>query len=326
MNTFIQKYGGFFLFALGVAGILWLNLSDKNTTDTTVLITSASNYEQVVTTESSGLYFVDIKGMVHYPGVYQVSSGMRISDVVEMAGGILTEADVSGINLSKNVYDQMVIFIPEKTEEVLSSQTSEYYVDVKGNVAVPGVYPVPKGTRIYEVIALAGGFTANADSLALNLSQEVVDEMVIYVGSLSQQNLQSSFTVAISGEVMHPGEYVVYESQTLQDLITLSGGLTADANAVNLIYQMPLYAGFSISIPKVNASEEFTSSIDDGLININTADLDSLMTLNGIGIILGQRIIDYRAENGFFESIEDIMKVSGIKDSIYETIKSFITV
>ncbi|MDO9581100.1 MAG: helix-hairpin-helix domain-containing protein [Bacteroidales bacterium] len=61
-------------------------------------------------------------------------------------------------------------------------------------------------------------------------------------------------------------------------------------------------------------------------MNINTAGLEALMTLKGIGNILGQRIIDYRAEYGFFLSIEDIMQVSGIKDVVYAQIKDYIIV
>ena len=56
-------------------------------------------------------------------------------------------------------------------------------------------------------------------------------------------------------------------------------------------------------------------------ININTADLDTLMTLSGIRIILGRRIIDYRAEYGDFAAIEDIMFVSGIKESVFAKIR-----
>jgi len=326
MNTFIQKYGSFFLLAIGIIGIVWLNLSDRQTSDSAVMITTVSNYEQTMTTEKPSIYYVDIKGDVQFPGVYTAGISMRISDIVEMAGGLLPSADVSSINLSKNIYDQMVIYIPTSTQSDFSQNDIIYFVDVKGNVNAPGVYSVEKGTRIYQVIALAGGFTANADASMLNLSQEVVDEMVIFVDSTENNPTVSTFKAFIGGEVLHPGEYYVSENATLQALITLAGGLTEKANSVNLVYQMTLFDGFSMNIPSIIDSESPIVVNDNGLININTANIDSLMTLNGIGIILGQRIIDYRAEYGFFESTEDIMNVSGIKDSIYETIKNDITV
>lgn len=62
------------------------------------------------------------------------------------------------------------------------------------------------------------------------------------------------------------------------------------------------------------------------LININTADIETLAELPYIGNVIAQRIVDYREANGDFESIEDIKNVSGIGDSIYNEIYRFITV
>lgn len=64
----------------------------------------------------------------------------------------------------------------------------------------------------------------------------------------------------------------------------------------------------------------------DELININTADREQLMQLEGIGEKMAQRIIEYRAENGPFETIQDIMKVSGIGEKKFANMRDFITV
>ena len=64
----------------------------------------------------------------------------------------------------------------------------------------------------------------------------------------------------------------------------------------------------------------------DGRININTASRAELMDLSGIGEVLSERIIDYRNNNGYFQKIEDIMKVSGIGQKKFESIKDKITV
>ncbi len=61
-------------------------------------------------------------------------------------------------------------------------------------------------------------------------------------------------------------------------------------------------------------------------ININTATAAQLDTLQGIGPVLAQRIVDFREREGRFERIEDIMKVSGIGPKVYENIKDSITV
>lgn len=61
-------------------------------------------------------------------------------------------------------------------------------------------------------------------------------------------------------------------------------------------------------------------------ININTADIYTLMRLEGIGETYAQRIIDYREANGPFKSIDEIKKVSGIGDKRFEAIKDYITI
>lgn len=328
MTTFIQKYGGFFLLFIGILGIVYLSATN-NSNEVIALSTQAVVYENTMsTTTKNEVYFVDIKGEVLYPGVYAVGNQMRIADVINMAGGLTIDADVSKINLSKNVYDQMVINIPSSVEEIDEEEQLIYFVDIKGAVAFPGVYPVPQGSRVFEAIAMAGGFSQSADSSRLNLSQMVVDEMVIFVDVLIEEPILqiTEFKVYIGGAVLRPSEYYVTTHSTLQDLITKAGGLTEDADTTNLFMQMNLFVGFEIIIPAVNSILPGGTQIESGLVNINTASLDALMSLKGIGMILGQRIIDYRAEFGRFETIEDIMKVSGIKNSIYEDVKDDITV
>lgn len=65
---------------------------------------------------------------------------------------------------------------------------------------------------------------------------------------------------------------------------------------------------------------------ENGKVNINTATLDELMTLTGIGEIIGQRIIDYRIENGTFYSIEELLEVKGIGEKSFEKIRDMIVI
>ncbi len=67
--------------------------------------------------ESENLvWVVDIKGQVKLPGVYEVDKGMRIHDVVQLAGGVTDEADTTQLNFAQVVEDQMMIYVPGKEE------------------------------------------------------------------------------------------------------------------------------------------------------------------------------------------------------------------
>ena len=79
----------------------------------------------------------------------------------------------------------------------------------------------------------------------------------------------------------------------------------------------------------VQYAESDSSTVGDeksGKVNLNTADEKMLCTLPGIGTSRAKSIIDYRTKNGVFKRIEDVMKVSGIKEAAFEKIKDFITV
>ncbi len=69
-----------------------------------------------------------------------------------------------------------------------------------------------------------------------------------------------------------------------------------------------------------------SESRNDELININTADKETLMQLNGIGEVKAQQIIDFRTKNGFFVTKRDLLRIDGIGTALFEDIKNQITV
>ena len=83
-----------------------------------------------------------------------------------------------------------------------------------------------------------------------------------------------------------------------------------------------------ITLNENNSSEstDVAKPVYEGKININTATIDYLRSLPGIGEVLAQRIIDYREENGPYDCIEDLMKVSGLGEKRFQDIKDYITV
>lgn len=150
----------------------------------------------------------------------------------------------------------------------------------------------------------------------------------------------NSIFVDIIGEVKNPSVVEVGKEERLQVAIEKAGGLTenAERNSVNLAQK--LVDGAQYIIPSkggnlvINYSEEVApevhalenSDVEDGKININTATKEELETLTGIGDTLSQRIIEYREEQGKFNSIEDIKSVKGIGDKKFDDISKDICV
>lgn len=138
--------------------------------------------------------------------------------------------------------------------------------------------------------------------------------------------------VYVCGAVKKPGVYELKVGARICDAIALAGGLREDAATENLnqaervedaqMIQVLTTAQAQESI----MTEQSVAEQDDGHININTASVEQLMTLSGIGQSKADSIIAYRDENGEFEAIEDIMNIPGIKEGVFLKIKDSISV
>lgn len=150
------------------------------------------------------------------------------------------------------------------------------------------------------------------------------------VGSTVNNDTQdnSEVVIDISGEVVNPGVYKLENGAILDDAIAMAGGLGSKANLKwidkNLNRAEKLYNGQKIYIPNVVENETVILGVSTtkNIIRINTASLEDLDLLNGVGPSIAQRIIDYRTENGGFKSIEEIKLVPGIGDKMFEKIKN----
>lgn len=162
------------------------------------------------------------------------------------------------------------------------------FVYVCGSVVNPGVYPMDPGMRVFEAVALAGGFRPEADEQWLNQAQPVQDGQRLYVYSKEE-------VARMEQEGITAGE---------------AGG------------DGPVQPGEHTSVLQNTAGE----ANDNDKININTADQAALMTLPGIGEAKAKAVIQYRSEHGNFTSIEEIQNISGIKTAVFSKIKDLITV
>lgn len=167
--------------------------------------------------------------------------------------------DYSGVSFS-NISNET----NNKDEKAENRHDEKIFVDVKGAVKHPGVFETTKDKRVRDLIEEAGGLLDDADTSTLNLSQKVKDQMVIYVLKHGEKPKQIS-----------------------------DGG---------------------------------SSSSNTDVININTANLEQLMKISGVGKTKAEAIISYREKNGDFKKKEDITKVHGIGKATFEKIKDKIEV
>lgn len=160
------------------------------------------------------------------------------------------------------------------------------------------------------------------------------------IKSSIREVVEENIIVHIAGAVNNEGIVTLKEGERVIDAINQAGGLQEDADLtnVNLAYQVS--DGQKIYIPHVGEEENENSengedmivgslnenSQSSSLVNINTATVTELTDLPGIGEQTAQKIVNYRKENGKFNSIEDIKNVSGIGDAKYNSIKDYITV
>lgn len=144
---------------------------------------------------------------------------------------------------------------------------------------------------------------------------------------------ESEIVVYVAGAVNRPGVVQLAEGARAKDAVDACGGFlpTADTNGVNLAQK--LKDGMQVTVPEKSpqgtavqgaaggAQAGAAKSLPEGMVNINTADEKELDKLPGVGPAMAKRIVEYRTENGAFQSPEEIKRVKGIGDAKYEKMK-----
>jgi len=150
---------------------------------------------------------------------------------------------------------------------------------------------------------------------------------------LSTPRSNPGIRVSVQGPVAQPGVYVVTPGSILKDALAAAGGLLPDADPQRLNLASSLQDGQEIRVPIKPTpmptsifSSAPVSGMDTGAapsvkINLNTATLEELDSLPGIGPALAQRIIEYRETSGPFQNADDLLKVKGIGQSLLEKIR-----
>ncbi len=225
-------------------------------------------------------------------------------------------AVVTTLFLKKTTYKtSQIVYESVLNEENLTKEeekTLDYlYVDIKGEVQQPGVYSLEEGKRVVDAINKAGGITENADTSVLNLSLELSDEMVIIV--YSKEEIAKYVPIS---------DYLEKKSEICQEEPKNDACITNSNSEIVSNIQEETKLETKQEDTKDNKQTEVKSS----KININTANLEELMTLNKIGEKKAEAIIEYRTKIGKFKTIEEIKNVNGIGDKLFETIKDNITI
>ena len=197
-------------------------------------------------------------------------------------------------NLNKNKYDDIEVvtnIVKEENDNKEETKNITYNVDIKGAVKNPGVYKISSDLTVNDAIILAGGLTKEADTSVTNLAKKVTDEMVIIIYTKNEVKNSNIVDTVIK----------VVEKECVCPNIQNDGCLNTEIK------------------------DNISNNENNSLVNINTASIEELQTIDGIGESKAKSIVEYRKNNGLFKSIEDIKNIDGIGDKLYETIKVYIT-
>ena len=214
-------------------------------------------------------FFMQVKRwLMEYKKVLSIIGGVLAVIVIILVGrGMMASPTKEKVMVTNAVNTTRV-------EETTTMMPQNCYVDIKGEVLHPGVYEFSCESRMQEVIKKAGGFTEEADETKINLAQKITDQMQIIVPNLHSKQ---------------------------------EGGVT-EGNS-----------------EKGNLSNTTPSNSKQGTVNINTATLEELQTIKGIGKKKAEAILQYRKEHGAFRTKEDLLQVKGIGKKALEAIESQVT-
>lgn len=219
--------------------------------------------------------------------------------MIAIVGGILIKYSLNNNQITEISIEELELKEIDKPEEEEVTENIEeiknVFVDIKGAIQKPGVYEIAEDKKVIDVVQLAGGLKENADTSMINLAKKVANEMVIIIYTIDEVKEAGQADTIIK----------IVEKECVCPEIKNDACLTPEDTKTD------------ITQDKDNKDDK---------VNINTATIEELLTISGIGESKAKSIIEYREEFGEFKKIEDIMEVSGIGEALYEKIKDNITI
>jgi competence protein ComEA len=184
---------------------------------------------------------------------------------------------------------------PVTDVDVNNPKLGYIYVHVTGEVKSPGVYKLKPGSRVKDAVNMAGGLKPNGDAESINMAQKLEDGEQVYI--------------AEKGHTVKPPLSMVVTGP--------SASTPASSETTAMSETSEKHGGSSSGPSKLRTPGE-------GTVNINTAGIDELQRLPGVGPSTAQKILDYRTANGRFNSVDELDEVSGIGPAKLAKIRPFV--
>lgn len=225
------------------------------------------------------------------PGMKKILAGFLV--LAGAAGGLLLYHHAAPPSLSRE----------EITGGLNGSNLPELVVYIAGAVKVPGVYSLPPGSRVQDAVRKAGGATPQADLERINLAERLQDEDMVVVPRKGGEEAQGT------------------PHQHGDD----PGNSRRPSRGNGSVSQRWRSAGrASTGAASFQQTASSASSRYHGLIHLNTATFDELVSLPGVGERLAQRILEARKERGRFTSVEELEEIPGIGKKKLEHLRPYV--
>ena len=190
----------------------------------------------------------------------------------------------------------------DATPVIESSGHEDIVVQVAGAVKHPGVYHLQVIARNDDVIKAAGGLSADANAASVNLAAHAIDGAQLYVRTLKEQPTGGAADDSATPAALPPGT-----------------GAKSSAMA-------KMHTPITSVKNRFGSKSAKLTDPSQGKVNINSADADELQKIRGIGPAMAARIIAYREENHGFQSLDDLMQVSGVGAKTFAKLSPFLKI